>query len=357
MQQKSLIILTGGGSSGHVTPNLALIEKAQQEGYSVAYIGSEGIEKVIINQTHIPFHTITSGKLRRHFSLQNLRDPFKVLKGIVQAWFILRRLKPKIIFSKGGFVAVPVVIAGYLHRIPVVIHESDYTPGLANRISLPFSKKVCVNYQGTKNFLPVKEKVEITGTPIRKGFSSGSKERALEFLQFSKEKPILLMTGGGLGSQYLNETLVKILPELCETFQVVHLCGKGKLQTQFSHPHYRIYEYLHDEMYDVMVAADLIVSRAGANAVYEILALRKLNILIPLPKKASRGDQLDNARFAEEKGYSCVLQEEHVTPSLLLETILKVFHQPKAYQSALQELQLPDAVEKIWHVLQQEMRN
>jgi UDP-N-acetylglucosamine--N-acetylmuramyl-(pentapeptide) pyrophosphoryl-undecaprenol N-acetylglucosamine transferase len=345
------IVFTGGGSSGHVTPNLALIEKTKQQNLNVAYIGAKGIEKKIITQAHIPYYQIRSGKLRREFSLKNLIDPFNVLWGIVQSFFILGKLKPKIVFSKGGFVAVPVVIAAYLRRIPVVVHESDFSPGLANRLSLPFAKKICVNYLETQKFIKDKTKVIITGSPIRPEFFNGDRQKGLALLNFNEKKPLLLIIGGGLGSEFLNQLIYTILPALCEHFYVVHLTGIGKLHKPMIHEHYQAYEYLHDEIFDIMAAADLVVSRAGANSVYELLVLQKLNILIPLSKKASRGDQLENAAYAEKNGFSKVLQEEVLTPNLLLENIENIYKNSGPYREALKNFHYENAIEKIWDVM------
>ena len=223
------IILTGGGTAGHVTPNIALIPRLQELGYDIQYIGSyTGIEKELIEAFGIPYHGISSGKLRRYFSLQNFTDPFRVLKGLGEAKKLVRELKPDVIFSKGGFVSVPVVLAGKGAKVPVIIHESDMTPGLANKLAIPSATKVCCNFPETLENLP-KEKALLTGSPIRQELLSGNKIAAMEMCGFSTDKPVILVIGGSLGSVAVNTAVRAALPELLEHFQVVHLCGKGKL--------------------------------------------------------------------------------------------------------------------------------
>ena len=223
------IVLTGGGTAGHVTPNIALIPKLRELGYKISYIGSyEGIEKKLIEELGIPYYGISSGKLRRYFDLKNFTDPFRVLKGFGEAKKLLKQLKPDVVFSKGGFVTVPVVIAAGRRKIPTIIHESDMTPGLANKICIPSATKVCCNFPETVKSLPA-DKAVLTGTPIRQELLNGSKEAAREFCGFTDDKPVLMVIGGSLGAASVNENIRKILPELLKEFQVIHLCGKGKM--------------------------------------------------------------------------------------------------------------------------------
>ena len=284
------IILTGGGTAGHVTPNIALIPGLKELGYDIHYIGSyNGIEKNLIEQFQIPYHGIASGKLRRYFSLQNFTDPFRVLKGFGEARKLIKALKPDVIFSKGGFVSVPVVIAGKQCNVPTIIHESDMTPGLANKLAIPSATKVCCNFPETLSHLP-KEKAVLTGLPIREELLSGNREAALKFCGLSTGKPVILIIGGSLGSVVVNNAVRSILPELLKNFRVIHLCGKGKVDESLQNlDGYVQFEYIKDELKDLFALSDIVISRAGANAICELLALHKPNLLIPLSAKASRG--------------------------------------------------------------------
>ena len=268
------IVLTGGGTAGHVTPNIALLPALKREGYEVHYIGSyDGIEKKLIEELTIPYYGISSGKLRRYFDPKNFSDPFKVVKGFFEALTLIKKLKPDVVFSKGGFVSVPVVLAAKRKGVPVIIHESDMTPGLANKISIPSAKKVCANFPETVKFLP-EGKAVLTGTPIRQELFSGNKPRGLDFCGFSRNKPVLLVVGGSTGSVVVNEAVRAILPVLLEKFQVVHLCGKDKLDESLRNtPGYVQFEYIKKELSDLLEAADVVISRAGANAICELLAL------------------------------------------------------------------------------------
>ncbi len=326
------IILTGGGTAGHVTPNIALIPGLKELGYDIHYIGSyNGIEKNLIEQFQIPYHGIASGKLRRYFSLQNFTDPFRVLKGFGEAKKLIKTLKPDVIFSKGGFVSVPVVIAGKQCHVPTIIHESDMTPGLANKLAIPSATKVCCNFPETLNHLP-KEKAVLTGLPIRQELLSGNREAALKFCGLSTGKPVILIIGGSLGSVVVNNAVRQVLPELLKNFQVIHLCGKGKIDESLQNlDGYIQYEYIKDELKDLFALADIVISRAGANAICELLALHKPNLLIPLSAKASRGDQILNARSFERQGYSIVIEEEELESSVLLDAIQKLYREKDAY--------------------------
>ena len=285
------IILTGGGTAGHVTPNIALLPRLKELQYDIHYIGSyNGIEKDLIEPFHIPYHGISSGKLRRYFSMKNFTDPFRVLKGFYEANKLIKTLKPDVIFSKGGFVSVPVVMAGKRNHVPTIIHESDITPGLANKLSMPSATKICCNFPETLKNLPA-DKAVLTGSPIRQELLTGDKEAARKFCHFTSQKPVILVIGGSLGAAAVNQAVRNILPKLLESFQVIHLCGKGKLDESLTRVEgYAQFEYIQKELKDLFALADIVISRAGANAICELLALRKPNILIPLPANASRGD-------------------------------------------------------------------
>lgn len=348
------IVLTGGGTAGHVTPNIALLPSLQALGYDISYIGSyDGIEKKLLEDLSIPYYGIDTGKLRRYRSIKNLSDPFHVVHGLNEAYKILKKLKPDVVFSKGGYVSVPVVLAASSLNIPVICHESDMTPGLANKICLPRAWKVCCNFPETAQDLPA-DKAVVTGTPIRQELFTGDKDAARRFCEFTANKPAILVTGGSLGSANLNEAIRKILPDLLTDFQVVHLCGKGKLDPSLEGtPSYRQYEYISEEMKDLFAMADIIVSRAGANAICEILALKKPNLLIPLSKAVSRGDQILNARSFEAQGFSVVLEEEELNDDLLLGTIHSLYYTKDKYIEAMTATSQANAIRIICDLIEE----
>ena len=348
------IVLTGGGTAGHVTPLIALLPALTKENYDIHYIGSyEGIERKLIEKYHIPYYGISSGKLRRYLDLKNLTDPFKVIKGYYEARKLLRRIKPDILFSKGGFVSVPVVLAAKKCRIPVIIHESDMTPGLANRIAIPAAKKVCANFPETLTHLPP-EKAVLTGTPIRAELFTGNKIKGLDFCGFTANKPVLMIIGGSTGSRTINEVVRGLLPTLLRDLQVVHLCGKGNLDSKLTDTKgYVQFEYITDELSDLFAATDIVVSRAGANAICEILALKIPNILIPLGLNASRGDQILNAESFENQGFSCLLKEEDLSVSNLLEAIEIVMKNKQKYIEAMNKSELNNAINTIISLIKQ----
>lgn len=348
------IVLTGGGTAGHVTPLIALLPALTNEKYDIHYIGSyEGIERKLIEEYNIPYYGISSGKLRRYFDPKNFTDPFKVIKGYNEARKILKNLQADILFSKGGFVSVPVVLAAKKCRIPIIIHESDMTPGLANRISIPSAKKICANFPETMKHLPL-EKAVLTGTPIRKELFSGNKIKGLDFSGFTANKPVLMIIGGSTGSRAINDVVRGLLPTLLRDYQVIHLCGKGNLDTKLMDTKgYAQYEYIKEELSDLFAASDLVISRAGANAICEILALRIPNILIPLGLKASRGDQILNAESFENQGYSYLLKEEDLTISSLLNAINSVMNNRQKYIDAMNKSELNNSIDAIMKLIKE----
>ena len=346
------IVLTGGGTAGHVTPNIALLPALREAGYEVLYIGSyEGMERKLIEATGTPYRGISSGKLRRYFDWKNFTDPFRVLKGYYEAKAILRDFRPDLIFSKGGYVAVPVVRAAKRLGIPAVIHESDMTPGLANRLSYSAATKICCNFPETLSLLP-KDKAVLTGSPIRAELLSGSREAAYERTGFTPERPVLLVIGGSLGSRAVNASVREALPDLLKEFQVLHIAGKNNLDPTLSEtPGYRQFEYVSEELKDYFALADIMVSRAGANAICEILALRKPNVLIPLSAKASRGDQILNARSYEKQGYSRVLEEEALSRDTLLAAVRETYADRARYLAAMEAGGSANGVAQVMSVL------
>lgn len=350
-----IIVLTGGGSAGHVTPNIALFPGLRKRGYELHYIGLEdGIEhRLISEQQDVQFHSIESGKLRRYFSFKNVTDSFKVLKGVSQAKAIIKELKPDLVFSKGGFVSVPVVMAAK-GKCPILCHESDYTPGLANRISSKYADKILVTFEDTLESSG--KKGVHTGTPIRQELFSGNRMNGFNFLGFTNEKPIILVMGGSLGAAALNDAVRSSLKELTKRYNIVHLCGKGKLDTTASAPGYRQYEYIGRELPDILASADLIVSRAGANALFEFLALNKPNILVPLPKGASRGDQILNAEYARKKGYSMVLPQDEITPERLINDIDELYRKKDAFISRMMQDTTLDGTDEVLQCIDDAIR-
>ena len=345
------IILTGGGTAGHVTPNIALLNRLKEEGFEVSYIGSkEGIEKQLIENLGIPYYGISSGKLRRYFSWKNFTDPFRVMHGGKEATQIMKQVKPDIVFSKGGFVTVPVVRAAAKCKIPVVSHESDMTPGLANKIGMRYATKICCNFPETLEKLG--DKGIHTGTPIRSELFTGTREAGLKYAGFPDDKPVILVVGGSTGAVRVNEAVRAILPELLQDFRVIHLCGKGKSDPAYDGTDgYVQVEYCDKEMKDVLAAADVVISRAGANAICELLALHKPNLLIPLSAEASRGDQILNAASFEKQGFSMVIQESEITKESLLAAVRKLYAEREEYRDRMAASKSSDATEAVVKLL------
>jgi len=350
--EKKRIIFTGGGTAGHVTPNIALIEPLLRDGWEVHYIGSEsGMEKGLIAALpDVTYHGISTGKLRRYFSWQNFIDPFRVIKGYFQARKLIHTLQPDVIFSKGGFVSVPVVLGA--GKVPVVAHESDYSPGLSNRIAMRYTDKVCLSFEDTLAHIPSGKGI-FTGTPIRPMLYDGSRERALAFTGLSGEKPVLLVMGGSLGAQKLNELVRAALPQLSERYEVIHLCGRGKNDCDCAVCGYNQYEYIDKELPDLFALSDVVLSRAGANSVFELLALNKPSVLVPLTSASTRGDQLLNAKYMEKKGYAKVVDQNTTTTESLVSAIDEVYAQRTAYAERMCEDTRSDGTEAILEIIKE----
>lgn len=342
------IVLTGGGTAGHVTPNIALLPALKEAGFDAEYIGSyTGIEKDLITKEGIPYHGISSGKLRRYFDWKNFSDPFRVIRGYGQARSLLKKIKPSIVFSKGGFVSVPVVLAAKSLHIPAILHESDMTPGLANKIAMKGAVKICCNFPETIKYLPEGKGV-LTGSPIRQQLLHGDRQKALDFTGLSGDRHILLIIGGSLGSVFINNAVRGALDDLLQKFEIIHLCGKGNLDPSLDGKEgYVQYEYISKELPDLFAAADLVISRAGANAICELLALHKPNILIPLSRNASRGDQILNAESFKKQGFSYVIEEEDVNEQTLSEAIHYVADHKDEYKKAMTDSGQMDSIAKI----------
>lgn len=345
------IVLTGGGTAGHVTPNLALLPALKEAGYDVYYIGAkEGIEKKLVADFNIPYYGVSTGKLRRYFDLKNFSDPFRVIKGYFEAKKVLKEIKPDIVFSKGGFVSVPVVRAAKAKRIPTIIHESDLTPGLANKLCIPAARKICCNFPETMEFVP-KNKGVLTGTPIREELLSGNKALGLNFVGFTPLKPVLMVMGGSQGARSINNMLRICLPDLLERFQIIHLCGKGNLDESLENTEgYRQFEYIKNELKDLFAAADIVVSRAGANAIFELLALRKPAVLIPLP--TGRGDQILNADSFKSQGFASVLKEEDMSREAFLYEVNNLFEKKDEFVKAMNSSKSADSIKTILDLIE-----
>lgn len=344
--------MTGGGTAGHVTPNLALVPRLKEKGYEIKYIGSKtGIEKEIITNENIPYFEISSGKLRRYLDAKNFTDGFRVVKGVADAHRILSKEKPDIVFSKGGFVAVPVVMAASMMGIPVIAHESDITPGLANKLSQKFVTKMCVTFPESAKYIK-DDKAVITGTPIRAEISNGSKEKAKEICGFTSNKEVILIIGGSLGSKIINDTIRESLDELLKSFNIIHLCGKGNLdESLINKEGYKQIEYASEELPDLFAVSDYIISRAGANSIFEFLHLQKPNLLIPLSRKASRGDQILNAESFEKHGYSLVIDEDELSREKLLTKLGELVSNKNMYINNMKNSSFGNGVEKIMELI------
>ncbi len=352
------IVLTGGGTAGHVTPNLALLPSLKAAGYEITYMGSyDGIEKKLIGDFDIPYVGISTGKFRRYFDPKNFTDPFRVIKGFSEAKKFLKQYKPDVVFSKGGFVSVPVVRAAAVLGIPCVIHESDMTPGLANKLCIPVAKKVCCNFPETLKLLP-ENKAVLTGSPIRTELSQGNKLAGLDMCGFSANKPVIMVIGGSLGAANVNKAVREALPKLLKDFQVVHLCGKDKMDNLLLNtPGYKQFEYIKTELKDLFAMADIVISRAGANAICELLALKKPNILIPLPAASSRGDQLLNAKSFEAQGFSIVINEDDLTTDLLVDRVFELYCNRQNYHDAMSRSGQMDSIRTIMKLLEEVQEN
>ncbi|MBB6731755.1 undecaprenyldiphospho-muramoylpentapeptide beta-N-acetylglucosaminyltransferase [Cohnella zeiphila] len=346
------ILFTGGGSAGHVTVNLALIPRFLEEGWKVEYIGSTGgIERQLVSSLRdVRYYGIETGKLRRYLDWNNVKDPFRIAKGVWQAYRLIRKERPDVLFSKGGFVSVPVVLGAWMNRVPIVIHESDLTPGLANRISIPFAGAVCTTFPETGDHLG-KGKVHHAGPIVREELRRGNAERGRTFCGFAGGKPVLLVMGGSLGARKINEAVRAALPLLTPAFQVVHLCGKGQRDDSVRSPHYRQYEYVQEELPDLLAMTDVVVSRAGSNSIFEFLALRKPMLLVPLTRQQSRGDQLVNAESFRRSGFCEVLFEEKMTAETLAAEAKRLYENRHAYKREMDRFDQGDALSSVFELV------
>lgn len=348
------ILLTGGGTAGHVTPCIALLPSLMEQHYDIHYMGSyEGIEKRLIADFDIPYYGISTGKFRRYFDPKNFSDPFRVIAGYFEAKKLIKQIKPDVVFSKGGFVSVPVVRAAASLGIPCVIHESDMTPGLANKLCVGAATKICCNFPETLKDLP-EGKAVLTGSPIREELAKGSRIAGLDLCGFSANKPVIMVVGGSQGSAAVNEAVRSALPALLNDFQIVHLCGKDKVDNLLlTKPGYKQFEYIKSEMKDIFAMSDLVISRAGANAICELLSLKKPNILIPLPTTSSRGDQILNAHSFEAQGFSMVIEEEYLDNETLTDKVHELYCNRQIYIDAMGRSTQTDSIHTIMKLIEE----
>lgn len=346
------IFFTGGGSAGHVTPNIALMEYLRGRKWGVCYVGStDGIDRNLIERLHIPYYGISTGKFRRPFSWKNLLDPFLVILGMVQSLILCLKYNPDIVFSKGGSVALPVVVGAWICKIPVISHESDIEPELASRIGFRFSRYVCIGFARTENSLPRKirgSRTRLTGIPVRQSVLKGDASKGRELLGFTGNKPVLLVFGSNAASNLVNDYMRRCRFQLLRYYQIIHVVGEGNLDSKASdNKDYVQREYLYKEYGDVLAAADLVVSRAGAHSIYEFLLKRKCNLLIPLSKNVSRGHQSANAGLFEKAGLSMVMQEVDLTEENLIESLKLLRRQRKIKVAAMKRFKVRDSVRLI----------
>ena len=347
------IVLTGGGTAGHVTPNLAILPHLLKEGYEVHYIGTaDGIEHGMMNLPGVTYHTVKSGKLRRYFDWKNFTDPFKVLAGARESVRLMKEIQPDVCFSKGGFVSVPVVYGAWKRGVPVLCHESDLTPGLANKICARFAKRIATTFPECAKALG--DKAEMTGTPLRPELFQGSREKGLQLASFDGKKPVLLMTGGSLGAQSVNRVLREALPALLPDMDVLHICGKGNVDESLKGTKgYAQFEFLSSDLPDAFAAADAVLSRAGSNSLCELQALKKPMLLVPYPKGASRGDQILNAESYRARSMAMVLSQEEMNRDSLTQAIRELMKNRDALRAALENAPAADGTKRILELIEE----
>lgn len=349
----SALVFTGGGTAGHVLPVEPLIRRFSDLGWEAHFIGSKsGLETRLLSDMPVICHEITCGKLRRYFSFENFVDALRVPVGVIEAWTVLRHVRPRLVFSKGGYVSFPVVVAAWLLRIPVIVHESDRSAGLANRMAFPFARLVCTNFEGSA--IKARARVEWTGMPLRRALFEGDAEAGRRLIEAPAGKPVVVVVGGSLGSAMLNKAVREVPLELTQRAHIVHVCGPGQIDHAFDNvAGYTQFEYLGETWGDVLAAADLVVSRAGATMLGELMALRIPSVLVPLGRAASRGEQIENARYAEQAGAARVLLEEALTGESLAREVFAMLENLDHWKSRLQDARPPDAAAHIERLILQ----
>ena len=361
------IALTGGGTAGHVWPHLAVIHPETPLGkleadknLKVFYVGShEGMEKELITQKcpHWEYHSVATGKLRRHISLKNLIDPFKVILGVIQAFFLLGKVKPHVVFSKGGFVSAPVVWAAWLRGIPAVIHESDITPALTTKLTVPFARKILVAFSVTKDFIskPFQSRSEIVGLPLRASLFSGTREEGIKHFDLNPEFKTILIFGGSLGAKALNERIAPGLKSISQKYNIIHIVGKGKSFSVEAESTYKQFEFLHDDMSLAYACADVLLCRSGASTLFEGAALEKPMILIPLGLNQSRGDQILNAQYFTREGLATTIPETQLTPEKFQSELESILTKADSIKAGLAKLEAKKSAAVVSQLLLEEM--
>ncbi len=337
------IVLTGGGTAGHVMPNIALLPFLRD--FEIHYIGSAGMEKELMKNEKVIFHEIPSVKLIRSLTLKNFLIPFKLTDAVEKAKKTLEQINPAVIFSKGGFVGLPTAL-GKDKATPLVLHESDMTPGLANKIV----KNKCDIFLTSFDCIKGKN-VLCTGSAIRQSIYGGNSSKARSECGFSKnDKPYLLIFGGSLGAKRINERIFSELDALCSKYNVIHVVGKGN-KNDMKRQNYRQVEFLRD-IENYFALADFVLSRGGSNSLFELIALEKPTLCIPLPKKSSRGDQLDNAEYFRKRGCIEVLQEHEMTTVSVLSALNRLERNQKNLRENMRKLSpVIDGTKKIAEII------
>jgi UDP-N-acetylglucosamine--N-acetylmuramyl-(pentapeptide) pyrophosphoryl-undecaprenol N-acetylglucosamine transferase len=345
------IVLTGGGTAGHVLPHFALLSFYKKAAWEILYVGSSGVEKQLAEEQGLRFKVIKTGKLRRHFSFQNAIDIFLVSVGFLQSLFILLRERPQLVFSKGGYVSVPVAMAGWCLRIPVITHESDLTPGLATKIIAKVSKKILCAFPATLRYFPVGKAVCV-GLPIRPELAHGSSSEGYTLCRFRAEdrRPVLLIMGGSQGALRINQAVEAVLENLLMDYRVIHVTGKGK-QIAFSAEGYYQVEYASDSLKHFFAISDFVITRAGANSIFEMLSLKKPMLLIPL-EVASRGDQVHNAEEFVAKNWALMLRETSLSPDLLIKGLKDLKAHSSSIIHSMEAFSTKDPAHSIFSILQ-----
>lgn len=349
----STLVFTGGGTAGHVLPVEPLIRRFDELGWEVHFIGSRsGLEARLLEGSPAQCHEITCGKLRRYFSLENFVDALRVPVGLIESWWLLRRIRPRLVFSKGGYVSFPVVVAAWLRRIPVIVHESDHTAGLANRMAFPFARLICTNFEDT--LTETGKKVQWTGMPLRRSLLEGNAEAGRALCHVPQGTPMVVVVGGSLGSAKLNQAVRDALSYLTHVAHIVHICGQGQLDHSLDDVvGYQQFPYLSEPWGDVLAAADLVVSRAGATILSELLALNVPSLLVPLGKSASRGEQVDNALYAQRQGFARVLSEQQLSGATLAQAVREMLDELDTWKFRIASYRTPNAAEKIEALIRQ----
>lgn len=333
-QSSPQVLFTGGGTAGHVLPNIPIMKLLMNQGIFISYVGGSAGDCQHLDGLGVKCHTIVTGKLRRYFSWQNFVDLFKVAIGLTQSIYLLWRLKPQLVFSKGGFVSVPVCFGARMLGIPVFCHESDFSPGLATKLVAPFAQRIYCAFAAAKEKLPAK-KTLVCGVPLREEIKLGNPTRGRRYCNIpdSMRKPVLLVMGGSLGAKAINEAITQAWNTLSQDWFVVHLTGEGKA-TSIQSEDYRQFSFVREALPDLLAMADMVLARAGATSLFELLSLAKPMLLVPL-ELGSRGDQILNANYFAKNGWAQVLREGDLESKNLSMTLRELYHRRESLVQAM----------------------